>query len=165
MAGIAVQSGSAHDTIVLGRVVRLQILHPEPTDPAKQSGLPLPDENAQSLQILADLAGQRILFTADCTKEVERQLLDKDLWPEANILKVAHHGSRMTTEDGFLARVRPDSAVISVGTNLYGHPAADTLLRLSNAGCTIYRTDQAGAVLCRIEPEGYDFTTWLDPTS
>ena len=39
-------------------------------------------------------------------------------------------------------------AVISCGRrNLYGHPAQDTLDRLREAGFTIYRTDQNGAVI------------------
>ena len=166
--GIAVQTGSAHDTIRLGQAVSLRILHPQPTA-RNNTGETLPlastDANAQSLQILAELSGRRFLFTSDCTAEVERQLLEQGIWPRVDLLKVAHHGSRKTTETAFLDQVRPQHAVISVGTNFYGHPAPDTLNRLQTAGCSIWRTDQCGALVCRITPETVSISTWLDPAA
>jgi len=48
--------------------------------------------------------------------------------PEADVLKVAHHGSASSTNEDFLAAVRPRFAVISVGTrNVYHHPRAEVL--------------------------------------
>ena len=45
-----------------------------------------------------------------------------------------------------LETVTPETAVVSCGYNTYGHPAPETLLRLSGAGCDIYRTDLQGNV-------------------
>lgn len=166
--GIAVQTGAAHDTIRLGQAVRLQILHPLPavrnepeTEPLQAS----PDANTQALQILAEFCNQRFLLTSDCTAEVEQDLLERGEWPRVDLLKVAHHGSRKTTGSAFMDQIRPQNAVISVGTNFYGHPAADTLERLQAAGCDILRTDQSGAVVCRIRPDGYTIATWLEPVA
>lgn len=166
--GIAVQTGSAHDTIWLGQAVSLRILHPQPTarkEPGEALQPASTDANAQSLQILAELCDRRFLFTSDCTAEVERQLLEQGIWPRVDLLKVAHHGSRKTTGTAFLDQVRPQHAVISVGTNFYGHPAPDTLIRLQAANCSIWRTDQYGAVVCRITPETVTLSTWLDPAA
>jgi len=67
---------------------------------------------------------------------------------DAEILKVGHHGSRTSTSSAFLSRVKPQVAVISVGTgNSYGHPTPETLQRLSSAGAKVYRTDLNGNIV------------------
>jgi len=67
------------------------------------------------------------------------------------VLKIGHHGSAYSSAPGFIAAVRPRSAIISAGRhNLFGHPAVTTLRTLRNAGATVYRTDRCGAVI--VEP-------------
>jgi competence protein ComEC len=67
--------------------------------------------------------------------------------PEAQLLKVAHHGSAGSTSSELLAAVRPRYAVISAGVrNVYGHPRRDVLERLQDSGVKTYRTDVMGAV-------------------
>ena len=66
----------------------------------------------------------------------------------ADVLKVAHHGSRTSTMDLLLRRVQPSVAVISVGPgNGFGHPTAEVLDRLQNV--LVLRTDQDGAITLR----------------
>jgi beta-lactamase superfamily II metal-dependent hydrolase len=63
-------------------------------------------------------------------------------------LKVAHHGSRYSSTDSFLARVRPEIAVISVGVNnVYGHPHLETINRLKAAGAKIFYTTSGSYLL------------------
>ena len=51
----------------------------------------------------------------------------------AQVLKVAHHGSRHSSGDIFLRRVRPAVAVISAGAdNAHGHPAPDAVSALAD---------------------------------
>src|SRR5713101_1812407 len=67
--------------------------------------------------------------------------------PEADLLKVAHHGSATSTIPQLLAVVHPRFAVISVGArNTYGHPRGEVLARLAEAHVLTYRTDLNGAV-------------------
>jgi competence protein ComEC len=68
---------------------------------------------------------------------------------EATVLKVAHHGSKYSSSDTFLDRVRPQEAVISVGKNSYGHPDDAVLERLRNRGVVIRRTDEVGDIRYR----------------
>jgi competence protein ComEC len=67
---------------------------------------------------------------------------------KSTVLKVAHHGSRTSTDQYFLSRVSPREAVICVGENNgYGHPTAQVLRRLKRGGIKIYRTDLDGTIL------------------
>ena len=73
--------------------------------------------------------------------------------PDIELLVVGHHGSKYSSTTEFLDAVRPETAVISVGDNTYGHPTDQALLRLVAAGCEIYRTDLQGNVLVTVEGE------------
>jgi competence protein ComEC len=67
--------------------------------------------------------------------------------PEADLLKVAHHGSATSTTPELLAAVNPKFAVISVGYhNSFGHPRQVVLDRLQASHVRTYRTDLSGAV-------------------
>lgn len=72
---------------------------------------------------------------------------------EVTVLKVAHHGSKYSTSDTFLALVRPKEAVISVGKNSYGHPAQEVLERLSRVKALVHRTDERGDIVYRCLPK------------
>ena len=66
---------------------------------------------------------------------------------EIDFLKVAHHGSRGGLTGEQLEMLSPELALISVGAdNKYGHPTAETLHVLGDAGARIYRTDEQGAI-------------------
>lgn len=154
IAGIKVSEIIGNDTIVISSLIRLDILFPERV---RDDRVDTPsDVNSHSLIMLASLADHRVLLTADCTQEAETEILDDGRWPRADILKVAHHGSRFATSAEFLRQVSPAAAIISVGSNVYGHPTADTLNRLENAGSKILRTDRQGAVRIDIRP-----TSWV----
>ncbi|MDD5189795.1 MAG: DNA internalization-related competence protein ComEC/Rec2 [Dehalococcoidales bacterium] len=89
------------------------------------------------------------LFTADISATTETELLMSRAPLKSTVLKVPHHGSEYGTSGEFLAVVEPVIAVISVGANNeYGHPAKETLLRLSGiiGQEHIYRTDLNGTI-------------------
>lgn len=83
------------------------------------------------------------LFTGDLPRE-ETQLPDI---PATQVLKVAHHGSKYSTSEAWLARVRPETAVLSVGKNRYGHPSEEVLARLQARGVRVFRTDREGDII------------------
>src|SRR5437899_2608589 len=81
----------------------------------------------------------------DAERPTEQRLIEKH--PEADLLKVAHHGSATSTRADLLAAVHPKFAVISVGAqNVYGHPRHEVLSRLQESNIKTYRTDLDGAV-------------------
>ena len=82
------------------------------------------------------------LFTGDISSKAEKELVSKGINLKSDVLKVAHHGSKYSSSNEFLASVKPNIAVISVGKNSYGHPTAETLQRLENFGIKVLRTDK-----------------------
>ena len=67
-----------------------------------------------------------------------------------DLYKVGHHGSKNALDDEEAAVLSPRIALVSAGArNRYGHPASDTLLRLTEAGAELYRTDLQGTVTVR----------------
>lgn len=105
------------------------------------------DLNAHSLVFRLVYGKGSILFTGDIGTEAEDQLIasNKDL--HADLLKVAHHGSRYSSSIEFLQKVSPDMALISAGyDNSFHLPAQSTLDRLQHQHVVVYRTDLNGTV-------------------
>jgi competence protein ComEC len=102
-------------------------------------------ENNASIVLRAETEGRRVLLTGDIEKEAELVLADRDL--RADILKVAHHGSRGSSSDSILDAIAPRIAVISCGRrNLFGHPHPSVLERLHDRRVRTWRTDRDGTV-------------------
>ncbi|PJA47366.1 hypothetical protein CO172_01880 [Candidatus Uhrbacteria bacterium CG_4_9_14_3_um_filter_36_7] len=108
----------------------------------------LKDTNEASVVLLVTYGETSILFTGDLPIEAESQILS-DINMPVDILKVPHHGSRFATSPMLLDRICPNTAIISVGTNSYGHPHPVVLERLQNKGVKIFRTDQDGDILIK----------------
>jgi competence protein ComEC len=101
--------------------------------------------NDESLVLKISYGATSALLEGDAEKKTERQVVEEN--PQADVLKVAHHGSATSTIPELLAAVRPRFAVISVGArNVYGHPRREVLDRLANAHVLTHRTDMEGAV-------------------
>ncbi|GCF72556.1 hypothetical protein BC2926_00970 [Bacillus cereus] len=104
-------------------------------------------ENDSSVVIWAKLGGLTWLFTGDLEEEGERLVVST--YPElrADILKVAHHGSKTSSTEPFLSLVQPGVAIISVGErNRYGHPHKEVIEGFKKDGIEIWRTDKQGAI-------------------
>lgn len=75
-----------------------------------------------------------MLFTGDIEEIAERTILEKyknSNLLQANLLKVAHHGSKSSSIEEFLKAVKPKIALIGVGEkNTFGHPNTEVLKRL-----------------------------------
>lgn len=114
------------------------------------------DANNNSVVFRISYGTIDFLFTGDIESEAEDAILDRGRTIEAEILKVPHHGSGSSSTALFLAQVDPELAVISVGaSNPYGHPDAETLARLRDAGAAIYRTDLHGTIVVTTDGTTY----------
>jgi competence protein ComEC len=96
---------------------------------------------------------RRVLLTGDIEREAERVLVEQERERlAADVLKVAHHGSRSSTTPAFLETVRPLRGVVSCGvSNRFGHPHAETEESLERARVRIDRTSVAGNLRFRFD--------------
>ncbi|MBP5417553.1 MAG: DNA internalization-related competence protein ComEC/Rec2 [Clostridiales bacterium] len=105
--------------------------------------------NDDSMVLLCALYDTRILFTGDISENVEKTR-EITVPEHINVLKVAHHGSRFSTSDMLLNRMKTDAALISVGYNHYGHPSKEVLDRLRSHKIRFFRTDERGCVVLKV---------------
>jgi competence protein ComEC len=122
------------------------------------------DINENSVAFVLRYRSFCMLFTGDAGAAAESRFLASGAGLRCAVLKVGHHGSAYSSSPAFVAAVRPRYAFISVGRhNLFGHPAAQTLMILQRAGARIYRTDQMGAIMLATNGETLDVETMLVP--
>ena len=115
-----------------------------------------------------------VLLPGDADSHVDSALL-KEIPNDPDgleVLKVPHHGSKTGMTDGFLSlfgglhpvkgatltTIRKPLAVISVGTNSYGHPAPEVISKLESAGFQVLRTDKTGDIEVVSDGRGWQYT-------
>jgi competence protein ComEC len=98
--------------------------------------------NDASLVLRVSATGAVVLLPGDI-----EAIAQAELGPLAvNVLKVPHQGAA-TSDLEWLASCAPQVAVISVGPNSFGHPAAEVVAALEVAGAVVRRTDREGDVV------------------
>jgi len=100
------------------------------------------ETNNCSLVLRVYYNGNGILLMGDAQSSIEDEIMRTyKSGLNSTYLKVAHHGSRFSTTDRFLARVQPKVAILSYGRdNVYGHPHKEAVDRLRAVGAQIYTT-------------------------
>lgn len=104
------------------------------------------DVNDSSIVNKISYGSTTILFTGDTPLENEIAMIAAGVNLKAQILKVAHQGSKTSSSEEFIKAVSPQAAVISVGKNNYGHPSPEVVARLKKFIPEVLRTDQAGDI-------------------
>jgi len=128
--------------------VTVEVMHPPSRSDVERSsgGDPPPvavDANVSSVVLRLSWRSLSAVLTGDAYTDVERALMDEV--GDVDVLKVGHHGSDTSTDVDFLATVRPEWALVSVGRrNRYGHPSPRVLARLKASGAEVVRTDESG---------------------
>lgn len=102
------------------------------------------------------------LWTGDVEVKGEEEILASFPHLKADVLKVAHHGSRTSTSPRWLDQIEAKVAVISAGrNNRYGHPHREVLERLEEKGILVYQTARQGGVRIVVKPKGYEIIPTL----
>lgn len=116
--------------------------------------------NEASVVLLVTKGSFSALLTGDAEAEVLDALIDSGAVGDIDVLKVGHHGSDSAVTESTLRALRPEVAIISVGTgNRYGHPHPSTLTALGRAGSRILRTDRSGDVSIEFDATAYRVRT------
>lgn len=143
-AGVSVTRVSEGDSIKAGSV-GLYFISP-------QKGAAGKDVNEEGMVFEITYGDFRGLFTGDIGEDTEKKLLARGYLRDIDFLKVGHHGSRYSSSEEFLDKIRPEIGVISCSSsNTYGHPSAEAVERLKEAGCHLEYTMKNGAVIIRTD--------------
>lgn len=109
------------------------------------------DENSSSLCEYVRINGLDYLFTGDIDETAETEILSCYGNLKADILKLAHHGSKTSSSEDFLDTTKPDLAIISAGSyDYYRHPSPDVIQRLLKRHIPYFLTREEGdmTILC-----------------
>ena len=145
----------------LGGVAGL-ILHPTAAFVDADGNVPFGRNNG-SVVFSLQYGTVRVLFTGDIEQETDPVILAWGPRLQAQLLKVAHHGSRTSSQPLFVETVAPAVAVMSLGEgNKFKHPAPEIVSRYAAHGARVLRTDYTGAVQVRIDGAGMVVQTMLE---
>jgi competence protein ComEC len=124
----------------------IDVLWPRVTHPISQAV-----SNDDSVVLRIGDGGAHLLLTGDISDRTEAELLASGVPVASQVLKVAHHGAQSSSSPDFLARVKPQVAIVTAESGgLSSLPSEATLDRLRAAGARIFRTDLDGAVTVTI---------------
>jgi competence protein ComEC len=118
--------------------------------------------NDRSLVLKLKYGDIAFLLTGDIEKRTEMRMLEAGDDLRADVLKVAHHGSRTSTTQAFLKAVNPSISLISAGSpSPFGHPHPDVLARLEEGGVQVLRTSACGAITISTDGRSIEHRTYV----
>lgn len=112
--------------------------------------------NNNSLVCMLKYRNFKMLFTGDIESKAEDVIVSKySKSLKADVLKVAHHGSKSSSTDEFIKLSDSYISLIGVGAeNNFGHPNDDVVHKLKNVSNAVLRTDINGEICIMISPKG-----------
>lgn len=120
----------------------VEILYPEADDSPQAVS-----DNNHSLVLRIAFGAKRFLLTGDIERETEYFLAQNPQFLQADVVKVAHHGSRTSSIQSFVDATKAEYAVISVGRKSpFGHPHREVTDRWQASGAKILTTGERGTI-------------------
>ncbi len=133
---------------------------------AQWTSLPLPPAAGVELQLLwpngiatswAQIADHSLVvrlgygstyfcFQGDIESQQESAIAASGHEVACDVYLMGHHGSRYASSSSWLSAMHPKLAPVSFGTNSYGHPTADALCRVQQAGAKVFATQRLGTI-------------------
>lgn len=150
--GIKTAHAFAGDVMDVGGT-RLEVLNP-PRDGIVKS------TNEGSLVLRIVYGKRRFLLTGDIESEGESFVVSqKDI--RADLVKVAHHGSRTSSSNEFIRAVGARHAIIPVGRrSRFSHPHAEVLERWRSSGARIMSTGKSGTITVTTDGDEMSITSF-----
>ncbi|MGH9822529.1 MAG: ComEC/Rec2 family competence protein, partial [Blastocatellia bacterium] len=132
---------------------------------------PQPDEevksgNNESVVIRLVYGSVSFLMTGDIETPAEQELVAQGVDLHADVLKVAHHGSKTSSTEDFVSAVKPKYAIISVGRrSRFGHPNQEVLDRYRAHGIDLLWTGREGTITAMTDGVHLTVKAYLRPNA
>lgn len=115
--------------------------------PAPVNNPDAPSRNNDSIVLRLQFGALALLLTGDIEMAGESGMLRVNENLRADVVKVAHHGSKTSSTESFIAAAQPHFAVISVGqTSIFGHPNKEVVARWKDSGAQVLTTGNSGTI-------------------
>lgn len=122
-----------------------------PRDPAHARS-----RNDASLVLRVCVAGRAVLIPGDIESDAEAALVASGVEIQADVVKLAHHGSRTSSTQGFLTAAGGSVAIVSAPRfGRFGMPHREVVTRADAAGYSLWWTGRDGAVFVALDPTLY----------
>jgi competence protein ComEC len=155
-AGVPIEIIHAGHEIPAGAGCSLRLLHPPPEGVPPKSKRDDRD-NANSIVLAVEYAGQRMLLPGDLEKRGVDRLLAQPAW-DCDVLLAPHHGSAQSNPAGFAGWSTPEWVIISGG-----HDASPAVLTAyEDRGGRVLHTARDGAVRVRLRRDAVEVSHWRD---
>ena len=157
--GLAHAARVAHEAFSLfpPRVARTEV-----GPPASVEGARAASSNDDSLVLRVSYGRRCFLLTGDIEARSERALVAAADPLRCDVVKVAHHGSRTSSTESFVAAASPAVAVVSVGTESpYGHPHPEVLKRWREGAANVLTTGVRGTITVSTDGEDLKLETFV----
>lgn len=115
------------------------------------------NDNENSILTLLEYHNFKILFTGDASSKGLESIL-KHIPTPITILKIPHHGAYNGLNSNIIKQLSPQFSILSVGENMFGHPAQYTLALLKST--KLLRTDLDNSILIKINKKGFKILTY-----
>ncbi len=136
---IPVETWKKGDSYTFKNKMKVLVLNPE-------SNFSTENLNNASIVLKLMYKNNAFLLTGDIESDVEERLILSGMPLTSNMLKIPHHGSKNSSSFAFIRSVKPDLAVLSVGTGIKGLPGKETLQRYEKLSIPVLRTDKNGFI-------------------
>ncbi len=135
---------SSGDEMLFNESIQIKCIYPDKIENTKTN------EASEVLKIIYGSA--QFIFTGDIDTKTEKKILESGSDINADVLKVAHHGSKYSSSWDFINGVSPSIAIVSAGrNNTYGHPTPEVLNRLNQSGRNVFSTVTDGAITLKTD--------------
>ena len=164
-ADVPLQTVARGDRLRFG-AVEVDVLWPPPVGAASAEGgaRGAASPNDDSVVLRLRYGRRTFLLTGDIESRTERALMAGGEPLRADALKVAHHGSRTSSTEGFVEATRPAAAVVSVARDSpYGHPHAEVVARWRDSGAQVLTTGERGMVTVSTDGKDLKVETFVGP--
>ncbi|MFN2515902.1 MAG: ComEC/Rec2 family competence protein [Pyrinomonadaceae bacterium] len=139
------------------RGVTASVLWPPPT-----SNLDSASGNNESIVLSLRFGARAFLLTGDIEMPAENAIGKVSHNLHADVVKIAHHGSKTSSTEGFVGVTHPAFAVISVGqTSVFSHPNRDVVQRWRASGAQVLTTGKNGTITFSTEGSALNLETFI----
>jgi len=145
--------------IVRGEIFRIggvevDILFPIVNEPVS--------DNNHSAVLRLGFGSRKFLLTGDIERDSEQELLKSPEFVKADVVKVAHHGSRTSSTQAFVDATGAQYAIIPVGKrSMFGHPHFEVVDRWKRSGAKVMTTGERGTISVSTDGDDIKITTFV----